>query len=109
MLKRYEMQDCPVDVTLTIIDRYNLLIVHHLLKGTKRFGELKKAISGVSQKVLTEHLKIMEENKLIIREAFFETTPRVEYSLTELGKTLHIILDAMWEWGEIYKEESGKN
>ena len=71
--------------------------------GTKRFGELKKSIGTVSQKVLTAQLRDMESNGLVRREVYAEVPPRVEYSLTELGQSLKPILDAIWNWGEEYK------
>ena len=74
-----------------------------LLTGTKRFGELKKSIGSVSQKVLTAQLRAMEENGLLTRTVYAEVPPRVEYALTDLGKSLNPILDAMWNWGEGYK------
>jgi DNA-binding HxlR family transcriptional regulator len=96
MLKRYDLPACPVETALTLCgDRWKLLIVRDLLTGTKRFGELKKSLDGISQKVLTEHLRIMEENGLVHREVYAEVPPRVEYSLTELGRSLKIIHDAM--------------
>ena len=73
-----------------------------------RFGELKKAIGSVSQKVLTAQLRDMEENGLVNRKVYAEVPPRVEYSLTELGQSLKPILDAMWSWGEDYKEKCNK-
>lgn len=73
------------------------------MPGTKRFGELKKSIGSVSQKVLTAQLRDMEQNGLVHREVFAEVPPRVEYSLTELGRSLKPILDAMWNWGEEFK------
>ena len=73
------------------------------MPGTKRFGELKKSIDTVSQKVLTAQLRDMEANGLVNREVYAEVPPRVEYSLTELGQSLKPILDAMWNWGEDYK------
>ena len=76
--------------------------------GTKRFGELKKSIGSVSQKVLTAQLRDMEENGLVNRKVYAEVPPRVEYSLTELGQSLKPILDAMWSWGEDYKEKCNK-
>lgn len=104
MLKKSELPACPVETSLTLMgDRWKLLIVRELLTGTKRFGELKKALDGISQKVLTQHLRIMEENGLVHRKAYAEVPPRVEYSLTETGKSLKIIHDAMREWGEYYK------
>ena len=97
---------CPVETTLTLIgDKWKVLILRDLLPGTKRFGELKKSIGSVSQKVLTAQLRDMEENGLINRKVYAEVPPRVEYSLTELGQSLKHILDAMWNWGEDYKEK----
>lgn len=99
-----ELPACPVETTLTLIgDKWKVLILRDLLPGTKRFGELKKSIGSVSQKVLTAQLRDMEENGLINRKVYAEVPPRVEYSLTDLGKSLEPILDAMWNWGEGYK------
>ena len=78
------------------------------MQGTKRFGELKKSIGSVSQKVLTAQLRDMEENGLVNRKVYAEVPPRVEYSLTELGQSLKPILDALWSWGEDYKEKCNK-
>ena len=95
---------CPVETTLTLIgDKWKVLILRDLIPGTKRFGELKKSVGNVSQKVLTVQLRAMEESGLVHREVYAEVPPRVEYSLTELGKSLKPILDAMWTWGEDYK------
>lgn len=95
---------CPVETTLALIgDKWKVLILRDLLPGTKRFGELKKSIGSVSQKVLTAQLRDMEQNGLVHREVFAEVPPRVEYSLTDLGKSLKPILDAMWNWGEEYQ------
>lgn len=94
----------PVETTLTLIgDKWKVLILRDLMPGTKRFGELKKSIGSVSQKVLTAQLRDMEQNGLVHREVFAEVPPRVEYSLTELGRSLKPILDAMWNWGEEFK------
>ena len=104
MLKRFNLPSCPVETALTLIgDKWKILILRDLLTGTKRFGELKKSLDGISQKVLTQHLRIMEENGLVHREVFAEVPPRVEYSLTDLGCSLKPIHDAMWQWGEEYK------
>ncbi len=95
---------CPVETTLMLIgDKWKVLILRDLLSGTKRFGELKKSVGNVSQKVLTAQLRAMEENGLVHREVYAEVPPRVEYSLTELGHSLKPILDSMWTWGESYK------
>ena len=100
---------CPVEVTLTLIsDRWKVLILRDLLGGTKRFGELKKSVTGISQKVLTANLRSMEQSGLLHREVFAEVPPRVEYSLTELGFSLKPILDAMVTWGENYRQTCQK-
>ena len=97
---------CPVETTLTLIgDKWKVLILRDLMPGTKRFGELKKSVGNVSQKVLTAQLRAMEENGLVHREVYAEVPPRVEYSLTELGKSLKPILDSMRAWGEDYKKQ----
>ena len=102
--KTKELPACPVETTLTLIgDKWKVLILRDLMPGTKRFGELKKSIGIVSQKVLTAQLRDMEANGLVHREVYAEVPPRVEYSLTELGQSLKPILDAMWNWGEDYK------
>ena len=98
---------CPVETTLTLIsDKWKVLIIRDLLSGTKRFGELKKSIGSVSQKVLTSQLRQMEESGLLIRTVFPEVPPRVEYTLTELGHSLEPVLDAMWNLGEEYKAKN---
>ena len=95
---------CPVETTLTLIgDKWKVLILRDLMPGTKRFGELKKSVGNVSQKVLTAQLRTMEESGLVNRKVYAEVPPRVEYSLTELGKSLKPILDSMRAWGEAYK------
>ena len=99
-----ELPACPVETTLTLIgDKWKVLILRDLMPGTKRFGKLKKSVGNVSQKVLTAQLRAMEENELVHREVYAEVPPRVEYSLTELGKSLKPILDSMRAWGEAYK------
>ena len=100
-----ELPACPVETTLSLIgDKWKVLILRDLITGTKRFGELKKSIGTVSQKVLTAQLRNMEENGLVHRKVYAEVPPRVEYSLTELGQSLKPILDAMQSWGEEYKK-----
>ncbi len=95
---------CPVETTLTLIsDKWKVLILRDLLTGTKRFGELKKSIGHVTQKVLTAQLRQMEASGLLTRTVYAEVPPRVEYTLTDLGYSLKPILDAMWTWGEGYQ------
>ena len=102
-----ELPACPEETTLMLIgDKWKVLILRDLMPGTKRFGELKKSVGNVSQKVLTAQLRDMEENGLVNRKVYAEVPPRVEYSLTELGKSLKPILDAMWNWGEGYKAKN---
>ena len=103
-----ELPACPVETTLLLIgDKWKVLILRDLMPGTKRFGELKKSIGSVSQKVLTAQLRDMEESGLLTRTVYAEVPPRVEYRLTDLGRSLEPILDAMQSWGEAYKAQSG--
>ena len=103
-----ELPACPVETTLLLIgDKWKVLILRDLMPGTKRFGELKKSIGSVSQKVLTAQLRDMEESGLLTRTVDAEVPPRVEYRLTDLGRSLEPILDAMRNWGEAYKAQSG--
>ena len=95
---------CPVETTLMLIgDKWKVLILRDLMPGTRRFGELKKSIGSVSQKVLTAQLRDMEAKGLVSRKVYAEVPPRAEYSLTDLGKSLKPILNAMWAWGEGYQ------
>ena len=101
-----ELPKCPVETTLTLIsDKWKVLILRDLMPGTKRFGELKKSIGSVSQKVLTAQLRDMEAKGLVNRKVYAEVPPRVEYSLTELGRSLKPIMDAMWDWGTAYQQQ----
>ncbi|MGN0528017.1 MAG: winged helix-turn-helix transcriptional regulator [Eubacterium sp.] len=102
--KLKELPSCPVETTLTLIgNKWTVLILRDLMTGTKRFGELKKSVGNVSQKVLTAQLRDMESNGLVNRKVYAEVPPRVEYSLTQLGQSLKPILNAMQNWGEEYK------
>lgn len=101
-----ELPACPVETTLTLLRQMESFDLRDLLPGTKRFGELKKSIGHVSQKVLTAQLREMEENGLLTRTVYAEVPPRVEYTLTDLGYSLKPILDAMWNWGENYKAQN---
>ena len=103
-----DLPACPVETTLTLIsDKWKVLILRDLMPGTKRFGELKKSVGNVSQKVLTAQLRQMEDSGLLTSKVYPEVPPRVEYTLTELGRSLKPILDAMWNWGEEYQAKSG--
>lgn len=101
---------CPVETTLMLIsDRWKVLIIRDLLDGTKRFGEIKKSVGNVSQKVLTANLRSMEDSGLLTRKVYPEVPPRVEYTLTETGYSLKPVLDAMVAWGTEYKQKKGQN
>ena len=98
---------CPVETTLTLIsDKWKVLILRDLMPGTKRFGELKKSIGTVTQKVLTAQLRQMEASGLLTRTVYAEVPPRVEYTLTDLGRSLRPVLDAMVAWGKAYQENA---
>lgn len=100
-----ELPPCPVETTLLMIsDKWVVLILRDLRSGTKRFGELMKSVTGVSQKVLTEKLRAMEEHGIVSRKVYPEVPPRVEYTITDLGATLFPIIDAMEQWGWGYKK-----
>lgn len=102
-----ELPACPVETTLMLIsDKWKVLILRDLMPGTKRFSELKRSVGHVTQKVLTAQLRQMEERGLVARTVYPEVPPRVEYSLTELGRSLKPVLDAMWDWGENYKSKN---
>lgn len=108
MVVKKELPVCPVETTLSLIgDKWKILILRDLLTGTMRFGELKKSIGSVSQKVLTNQLRDMEKQGLVNRKVYAEVPPRVEYSLTETGFSLKPIIDSMWDWGMDYKEKYG--
>lgn len=98
---------CPIETTLTMIsNKWKILIIRDLLDGTKRFGELKKSLEGISQKVLTENLRDMESKMLISRKVYLQIPPKVEYSLSETGKSLNPILKSMANWGREYKQKA---
>ena len=104
MLTKEEMPACPVATTVALIgSKWKLLIIRNLLARPWRFNELKKDLEGISQKVLTDSLRSMEADGIITRTVYPEVPPRVDYSLTELGKSLKPILDSMRAWGEAYK------
>ncbi len=106
MLKKEELPDCPVATTVQLIgNKWKLLILRNLLTRPWRFNELRKSLDGISQKVLTESLRAMESDGIIIRTVYAEVPPRVEYSLSALGETLRPILDAMQAWGQEYQKK----
>ena len=105
MLTKDELPECPVATTVQLIGcKWKLLIMRNLLERPWRFNELKKSLNGISQKVLTDSLRSMEDDGIITRTVYAEVPPRVEYALSDLGETMRPILDAMKEWGTNYKE-----
>lgn len=104
MLTKDELHECPVATTVQLIgSKWKLLIMRNLMMRPWRFNELKKSLEGISQKVLTDSLRSIEEDGLITRTVYPEVPPRVEYALSDLGETMRPILDAMQEWGTNYK------
>jgi len=104
MLSKEELPDCPVATTVQLIgSKWKLLILRNLLVRPWRFNELKKNLEGISQKVLTDSLRALEEDGIVIRTAYPEVPPRVEYSLSELGESMRPILKAMENWGKKYQ------
>lgn len=98
--------NCDKELTLAVIGgKWKLIILWHLgLEGTKRFGELKKLIPNITQKMLTNQLRELEEDQLVIRRVYPEVPPRVEYSLTEYGESLMPVLRMMYDWGRNYRQ-----
>lgn len=104
MISNKKILDCPVATTISLIgNKWKLLIIRDLLGGTKRFGELRKSLTGISQRVLTENLREMENDGLLNRKVYAEVPPRVEYSLNKTGLSLNQIINAMADWGTKYK------
>lgn len=101
-----DLPACPVEIIMGLIgEKWKVLIIRDLLTGKKRFGELKKSVTGITQKVLTNNLRQMEASGLVKRKVYAEVPPRVEYSLTETGLSLKPVLDSMVEWGNDYREK----
>ena len=103
-MTKEEMPACPVATTVQLIgSKWKLLIMRNLLTRPWRFNELRNSLEGVSQKVLTDSLRAMEKDGIVIRTVYPEVPPRVEYSLSELGESMRPILDSMEEWGKSYQ------
>lgn len=104
MVAKKDLPACPVATTVGLIgNKWKLLILRDILAGPQRFGELRRSLEGISQKVLTDCLRSMEEGGIIIRTAFPEVPPRVEYCLSPLGETLRPIIKEMEHWGSAYQ------
>ena len=109
MIKKEELPMCPVATTVQLIgSKWKLLIMRNLLVRPWRFNELQKSLNGISQKVLTDSLRSMEKDKIIVRKVYPEVPPRVEYSLSEIGESMRSIIYSMEEWGSQYKKKIEK-
>jgi DNA-binding HxlR family transcriptional regulator len=105
MKRKNELPECPVATTIQLIgNKWKLLILRNLLVRPWRFNELQRSLDGISQKVLTDNLRSMEEDGLVIRTAYAEVPPRVEYSLSETGESMRPIIRSLEEWGNKYKK-----
>lgn len=103
---RRAMEVCPVEVGVSVVGgTWKLTIIKHLLEGTQRFGELGRLIPLVNRKTLTRQLRELEEDGIVIRTVYPEVPPKVEYSLTPLGKSLAPLVQVMDEWGESYQRQ----
>lgn len=104
MIDKNNLPACPVETTLKIIgDKWKVLILRDLFTGTKRFNELKRSLTNVTQKMLTQQLRELENDGIIHRKVYPVVPPKVEYSLTELGKTIKPVIDSMYDWGNYLK------
>jgi DNA-binding HxlR family transcriptional regulator len=100
---RARQSHCPAEFTLAMIGgRWKIPVIFHLLSGAKRFSELSRALDGVTQKMLTQQLREMERHGLVERKIYAQVPPKVEYSLTPLGRSLEPVVDAMCQWGELH-------
>jgi len=100
--------NCPVVATLEVVGgKYKALILWHLLDRVLRFGELRKLIPQATAKMLTQQLRELEEDNLVIRTVYPVVPPKVEYELSDLGKSIKPVLTAIYHWGEAYMEEKG--
>ncbi|KGB50752.1 MarR family transcriptional regulator [Leuconostoc mesenteroides P45] len=98
---------CPVATTIDLLSsKWKVLIIRDLLPGTKRFSELKNSVAGISQKMLTQSLREMEEDGLVVRQVFAVVPLKVEYSLSTLGQSMHPVIDSMADWGSFYLDEN---
>jgi DNA-binding HxlR family transcriptional regulator len=96
---------CAVEATLDLIDgKWKGVILYHLQGGIQRFGELRRRMPGITQRMLTKQLRALEEDNLVIRKVYAEVPPRVEYRLSEIGESLRTVIDTLKTWGEQHQE-----
>lgn len=104
-MEKRNFPPCPVEMTMRLVgNKWKFLIVRDLLPGSRRFGELQRGIAEISQKVLTQNLRDMERDGLVVRKVFAEVPPRVEYTLSELGDSLRSVIEVLAHWGMRYKK-----
>lgn len=104
-----KLQEGAVETTLSMVgDKWKILIVRELLEGTKRFGEIKAGVGTITQKMLTQNLRELEEDGLVKRKVYAQVPPKVEYSLTKTGETLEPVINAMANWGAVYRAKKLK-
>lgn len=105
MLTKEELPPCPVATTLMLIgNKWKIFIIQQLMDRPFRFSELRRAIPGISEKVLTDNLRAMEKDGIITRTVFPEVPPRTEYALSDLGNTMRPIIESMATWGTGYQQ-----
>lgn len=103
-------RQCPIETTIEVVGgKWKPLILYYLLDGTRRFGELQRCIPQVSRRMLTQHLRELEADGIVHREVYRQVPPKVEYSVTELGKTLEPVMLTMLAWGEAYQRRTNVN
>jgi DNA-binding HxlR family transcriptional regulator len=107
---KQELASCPIELTIGVIGgRWKVLILQELLKGSRRFNELHRALPGITQKMLTQQLREMEDDGIVHREIFPQVPPRVDYSLTALGQSLQPVFEAMHQWGLQQRDSKTEN
>jgi DNA-binding HxlR family transcriptional regulator len=95
---------CAVEATLDLIDgKWKGVILFHLLSGTQRFGELRRRMPGITQRMLTKQLRALEQDNLVIRKVYAEVPPRVEYTVSEIGESLRPVIEILKQWGETHR------
>lgn len=110
MISKQELPECPVATTVQLIgSKWKLLILRNLMQRPWRFNELRRSIDGISSKVLTDSLRSLETDGIVVRTVYAEVPPRVEYALSDLGETLRPVLNAIQAWGETYKKQMQNN
>jgi DNA-binding HxlR family transcriptional regulator len=107
-MARRKSWDCPVGAALSVIGgRWKILIIYHLYEGVSRFNELRRALDGISQRVLARQLRELERDSVVARKVYDQSPPRVEYALTDFGRTLEPVMGQLCEWGEAFEQRLG--